>query len=330
MLRAAAASVGVAAGLFAGSDDAAARSITDVTVRRRGAANGWRAVDSPTSKPLYAVEAAADGAYACGDSGVLLRRGADGWAVLDGDGPRGKNKTLYGLGVTDDGGGVWSVGASGTVGEYRVDAGTARDHSTPNGYASTLTAVDVVGAVGDERVYAASGSGELLCGVRGDDGSLTWTVLDTGGATTVNGVDFHTRDAGRVVTTAARVFETTDGGDSWTQVGIADAQNSMNAVVSGPDRIYAGGGNGRVWRQDCTCRLWTPTKPAAKSFLALERDGRYLLGAGESGYVYERTGEEAAWTNTVVGAGSDLHGCVIGSGGDPDVVVGNGGEIFER
>jgi hypothetical protein len=304
----------------------AAAGVGGVGLSAVSGASGWTRVSTPTTKTLYDVARAADGAYAAGGSGTLLRRGDSGWEVVVGDGPTGQNKTLQGVDATDDGERVWVVGSSGRIGEYVTTTGTLIDHSKPGGMSSVLTDVSVTGTVGNERVFATKSAGEVFRGARNEKGGFDWTMLGPGGGYTVQGADFHNQTSGRVVTGGGQaVFETEDAGNAWTEVSPEAAQNTFYTVVSGPDRVFVGADTGVIWRLDCTCGLWTPHKPSGKAVRALERRNGAFLGAGESGMVYEFTDE--GWNATDTGTGSVLLGV---SPGSPDVAVGKGGVVVER
>ena len=288
------------------------------------AGDGWTEVSSPTSKTLYDVVSASDGPYAAGGSGVLVHRESD-WEVVLADGPSGNNETLEGVGVTGDGDRVWMAGASGRIGSYAVADGTVRDYSKPNGFGDDLHDIEVVGPVGGERVYAAADSGNVLVGTRQSDGSFDWSFVDTGAKDTVTAVDFHSRNAGRAVTTGPTVFTTTDGGSTWTDVTPDDAADRFFGVVSAADNVWIGADNGRVWRRDCECAVWTPHKDGQHAVKALTYRGDRFLGGGESGRVFERG--DGGWVARKTPVGHVLLGCLPGA---PDIAVGKSGTIIER
>ncbi|PSQ24671.1 hypothetical protein BRD04_00855 [Halobacteriales archaeon QS_9_67_17] len=302
--------------------------VAAVTITSGGdasAANGWTEVSSPTAKTLYDVASASDGPYAAGGSGVLVHRGSDGWEIVLADGPSGNNKTLEGVGVTGDGARVWVAGASGRLGSYAVTDGTVRDYSKPNGFSDNLHDVEVVGPVGGERIYAAAGSGNVLVGTRQADGSFDWSLIDTGGKNTVTAVDFYGRDVGRAVTTGPAAFTTTDGGSTWTDVTPDSAADRFFGVVSADGNVWVGADNGRIWRRNCTCAVWTPHRPDTKAVRALSYRGGRFLGSGESGRVFERA--DGGWVARETPVGDVLLGCLPGA---PDVAVGKSGTIVER
>ncbi|MFB6128088.1 MAG: WD40/YVTN/BNR-like repeat-containing protein [Halolamina sp.] len=311
--------------LLTGVGSVAAASVAGTLLDATRATDGWSAVPSPTEKTLYDVAAASDATHAAGASGVVIRRGSDGWTVVLADGPSGNSETLEGVDATDDGLRLWIVGASGRLGSYAVTDDTVRDRSAPGGFGGDLHDVAVVGPVGSERVYAAAGSGTLLVGTRATDGTFDWSVVDTDGTNAVTAVDFRTAEADHAVTTGPGVFGTTDGGATWTAVTPADAAGRFFAVTSGSEVLRVGVDDGRIWRRDCECALWTPLRAGSKAVRAVaERDGR-LLGAGEGGRVFERRRD--GWTAVDTPVGNVLLGALPGS---TDVAVGNSGTILER
>lgn len=290
-------------------------------------AGDWTLVESPVSKTLYEVVRADDGPYAVGGSGSLIHRSGGSWQTVLSDGPTGNNKTLRGAAVTDDESRVWMCGSSGRLAEYDVSSGEVIDHSKPNGTSPTFYDVAVTGIAGeDERVYATKGSGEVLVGSRGRTGLFEWEYKDTGGSYTVTGVDFHTDKKGRVCTNGHHVFETTDGGRTWTKLGLEEAQNPFNDIVSLENHVYVAADNGLVWRLDCTCMVWTPLQAGTKDVQGLSYRLQEFLGAGASGQVFFPE-PEGTWGTQETPSGSVL---LSASPGDLDICVGKSGTIVER
>lgn len=289
-------------------------------------ASRWVEVSSPTSKTLYEVVRTDAGPYAVGGSGVVIHRTADGWQTVISDGAKGQNKTLHGAAVTDDGNRLWMCGSSGALAEYDVSSGTLTNWSNPNGIGNTFTDVEVTGTVAEkERIYLTMGSGKVVIGKRESKSNIEWDVHDTGGGTTLNAVDFHDDTAGRVVSNGHRVFETTDGGKTWTKIGLDQAQNPLEGLVSGTDHVWTTGGNGQVWRHDCNCHIWTPHSAGSKDIYEIERRNGRFLACGGSGRIIEQVDSQWIAKNTPVG--NALLGCAIG---DTDIAVGKSGTIIER
>ena len=289
-------------------------------------AGDWTRVESGTGKTLHAVKRAESDVYAVGASGRVLRRSDGSWSVYDTTGPTGGQKTLYGADVTDGGRLLWVAGSSGSVGAYDLANGSVTSYKPPN-VSPTFTDIAVAGFSGAETVYLTKSSGEVYVGTRADtkEGGMTWTARDTGGSYTIQAIDFHTPERGRVVSTNSSVYKTTDAGSTWTQVGIADSAASTYDIVSGPDRVFVGAATGRLWRHDCDCSFWTPLQAGSKAVRGLARDGARVLGAGESGRAFDR--DEDGFSVTDTPTGNTLLDASIG---ETDILVGNSGTIIER
>lgn len=289
------------------------------------AASDWVEVSSPTGQALYDADYAKDVAWAVGSSGNLLKRGSDGWTIVDGDGPTNNNKTLYACDATNDGKHLWLCGSSGRVAYYDIADDTMRDHTKPVNNGTTYTDVVAWGRAGKERVYLATSSGRVVVGTRDSSGDMQWTVTDTGSGYTVTGLDFHERKKGHAVTSGQDVYETTDGGDTWTKVGHDAAQVPFYDVVSQSDHVFVVGGNGQVFRRDCTCGVWTPFSAGSKDLSAMEYTDEGYLGCGGSGRALKRT--PSNWEEYKTPVGNHLNGCTLGK---VDVIVGDSGVILER
>src|SRR5699024_12503437 len=117
---------------------------------------GWKVIDVPTDQSLLDVVSVDGGAFAVGESGVVLARGADGWGVALEDGRTAESSPLRGVDATADGGAVWFAGDSGVLGRYTD--GRLTDHSAPNDQTSAWTDVAVTEKAGDERIHLVNGS----------------------------------------------------------------------------------------------------------------------------------------------------------------------------
>ncbi len=289
-------------------------------------AGDWERVDSGTGKTLNAVTRAGANAYAVGSSRRVVERSGGSWSVYDTTGPTGGQKTLYGVDATDDERLLWVAGSSGAVGAYDRADGSVTSHKPPN-VSPTFTDVAVTGPAGGERVYLTKSSGEVYVGARADteEGGMSWSTSDTGGSYTIRAVDFHGPERGRAVSSNSGVYQTTDAGETWTRVGIADSAASTYDVASGPDRVFVGAATGRLWRRDCDCSLWTPLQAGSKAIRGLARDGTRVLGAGESGRAFDRDADGFSVTDTPTG--NTLLDATVG---ETDILVGNSGTILER
>ena len=296
-----------------------------------GESSEWLSVESPTTKTLNGVVDTAEGPFAVGDGGDVLARREDGWQKTVEYGPQARSRPLTGVDATGDGKRIWFVGGSGVIGEYDVVTRTLTNYSAPKGKTSTWEDVAVVGRAGeDERVYFANGSGELLIGVRQDDGAMRYAdVLKPGGGSTIPGIDFHTRWAGHVCSTSQFVAQTVEGGTEWQRTGIGFSGASFFDVASVDTAdVNVTAGAGIVYRYDG--HRWTPhvVDDGRQAIRAIDRDGDAGLAAGAGGKVYERrsTGQ---WRRYRTGSDTKFRGVSHGSDG-VDVAVGNDGVIVER
>lgn len=289
----------------------------------------WVEASTPTGKSIFDVVQTVNGPYAVGSSGNILARSGGWWELVVDSGPSTKENSLYSVDVTDDGKYIWFAGGSGALGYFDVTTGRKYDHTAPMEKTSTWEGIGVAGVADEESIYVANGSGEVLDGHRDDDACMQWDeVVKPGGGSTIPEVDFQAANTSRgyAVDTSQQVYRTTDGGDTWSTVGVEDAQVAFYDVLSYDDTVLVAGGSGRVYRRDCDCNLWTPVDVGAKTVHALSRDGDTVLGAGGSGRVYERTAD--GWDVTDAPVGADLLGVAYGD--DVDVAVGSSGTILER
>jgi photosystem II stability/assembly factor-like uncharacterized protein len=312
-------------GLLAGVAAVGGLAVTGLGLDVVRGDHDWTERESPTGSTLYDAASAGDDLFAVGSDGLLERTDA-GWRLVDGDGLLGANRTLRGVAPTDDGAGLWLVGTEGTVGVYDLGDGVLDvfDLGDLLGLGRTLYDVSVSGPLGEERVSASTTDGDVVVGTQGLLGR-DWRTVPTGGSQTLTGIHFHSDSTGYAVGRGGTVFRTTDGGDLWGQVGIPGFDTVLYDVVSGPDRVYVAAENGRLFRLDCTCDLWTPVKAGAKTVRALGGRPDDPLGAGENSRAFEFVDSE--WTAHDTSAGATLLGVARGP---VDVAVGSGGKIVER
>nr|WP_208023480.1 hypothetical protein [Halorussus pelagicus] len=286
--------------------------------------------ESPTTKTLFSAVTSSEGPVAVGAGGDVVARGANGWSKIVEYGPQARSRPLRGAAVTDDGNGVWFVGGSGVIGEYRVDTDTLTNYSAPKGKTSTWEDVAVVGHAGtDERLYFVNGSGELLVGVRQESGAIRYEeVLKPGGGSTIPGIDFHGRKAGHVASTSQLVAATSDGGMEWNRIGIDFAGGAFYDLASvAADDVNVAGGDGIVYRYDGS--RWTPhvIDGDRQAIRGIDRDGGDGLAVGTDGKIYERQ-SAGEWTRFQTATDAQFNG--VASGPNFDVAVGNTGAIAER
>jgi|AntDeeMetageno50_2_1112565.scaffolds.fasta_scaffold00763_1 hypothetical protein len=290
------------------------------------ASDGWNAVESPTDESLTGVVATHDGAYAVGENGVVLARGADSWESVLEDGPSANGETLRGVDATDDGQAVWFAGDGGALGHYDIEEGRLTDHSAPKDQTSTWTAVAVVGPAGEERVHLANGSGEVLRGTY-DGGDVDWGEIhkpDSGSSIT----DLAFDDVGYVCDSSQGVYATTDDGEHYETIGIEDANTDFGSLAATDAELVVAGGDGTVFRYDGS--VWTTLRAGETALRAIDLTNEAGLAAGDAGGVFERA--DGGWTTIETPTDADLLGVVVGTEKDdrPAVAVGTDGTIVER
>ncbi|MFD1513924.1 hypothetical protein [Halomarina rubra] len=289
-------------------------------------AAGWTEAASPTGNGLNGAAVGADGPYAVSGGGEVLARRDDGWTVVTTFPGGGNTFALTCADASSNGGNVWFAGASGAVGRYDTATGTVSDYSAPKGKTSTWEAVAVAGPAGAETLFLANGSGEVLTGTN-NAGVVTWgDVKKPGGGSSIKGGTALDASTAYFVDTNAKVYETTDGGESWSTVGITGGTVGLYGVGAGStEDISVAGGDGSVLRYNGA--VWTRLDVADGGFTALVRDGGNALAVGGSGRIYRRTWD--GWEREETPAAVTLDGVALG-GAFPDVAVGSSGTIFER
>ncbi|WP_247413844.1 WD40/YVTN/BNR-like repeat-containing protein [Halomarina salina] len=310
----AATAVGVAAG--------ATQSVT-------AAVNGWSEVSSPTGKTVYDVVMTTEGPFAVAGGGDVLARRADGWELVLEKGPAVQSNPLRGIDVTDDGSVVWFCGGSGVVGRYDVVAEELTDYSAPKGKTSSWLTCSVTEQAGGEKVYFLNGSGEFLSGEY-DDGGMTWgEVVKPGGGSSAPGLDFHEDQEGFACDTNGKVYETLDGGEDWSTVGIDEASVALYDIsAASADTVAVAGGGGYIFRRDDSGGF-TGVRVGEKTVRAVDRTSGAGLAGGGGGYVYELT--DTGWEQFETPVSTTFHGVALDTSGSfPDVAVGGSGTIVER
>ena len=283
----------------------------------------WTDVESPVGGTLYDVEETTAGAYAVGDSGVVLERTSEGWQkILDG-GPTGNGNNLYGADVTDDGERLWFVGSSGAIGEYDVTTGNLNDHSAPMDVTNNFNDVSVTGGAGEANVYVAGDSGKMYYSFENGAGQ-TWDYVTPGAGSAINAVDFYDERKGHIVDGNKSVFHTQDG-STWDKIGLADANVNFYGVDSdGADDVWISGGGGMVFHWNGTSWVPADTGDAGLRDIEVEDGKGYTVGGG--GNVYDR--ENGEWTQDTTPTGQNLKAVCRKSA--VDIAVGSGGTIIEH
>jgi hypothetical protein len=294
------------------------------------AENGWVDVETPISKSLNGVVNATGGPWAAGGGGKVLERtpGAD-WEVRLKSGPTGAGNGLTCIDATTDGEGVWVAGGSGVIGEIDTTTKRLTDYSAPGGKTSTWEAISVTGTANqNETISLVNGSGEELTGERQPDGSIAWDdVVKPGGGASMKGAGIYGENSFLCCDTNAKVYESTDSGTTWDDIGIAGGSVGLYDVA-GPtsDDINVAGGGGAIFRYDGN--RWTKLTPGSNTIKGIDRLSEEGLASGGSGYVFRRQ-TIGSWERRATPTGSNLLDAVIGEG-VPDIAVGSSGTIVEK
>jgi len=294
--------------------------VVSVGLASPAAAQTWENETTPTGENLYGVENTANGTFAVGTGGDVLRRTDTGWETVVDTGPSGNSNNLYGTGVTDDGESFWFAGTSGAVGEYDVVTGTLTDYSGLSGLSTNnFNEVAVEGDSGDATVYIAGDSGKVYYSYDNGD---NWNSVTPGSGASILSVDFADENTGHVVTGNKNVLKTTDAGVTWTGIGISDAGTLLDVHSNSPTDVWVSAARGTVYNYDGSS--WENiTVSRTVDLNAVDIDGTGYV-AGGNGTVYRWSGSfslEPTDTTNVLRS--------VARGG-PDVAVGNSGTAVVR
>lgn len=316
-----------------------------VAVDRASAAGEWTEAESPVSKTLYGVSNTTRGPHAVGTAGNVLARRTDGWVKVVDVGPAARSNDLRTMGVTDDFKRIWFAGASGALGSYDVEEGLKYDHSAPNEMTSTWEGISVAGEQGSETVHVYNGSGEHVIGSYDEQNCMQWGEPNKpGGGSRVPAVDFREKETsvGHAVDTSSQVYESTDSGESWSNVGIPESQVGIYDVISYRDSddnpfVYAAADDGLLYRMNCNCDTWTPLGLGSSRLSTVTHDMEdNLLAAGSGSSIHEKVDDDK-WTSLESPVETDFNEAIYGRTDypdsdqhSPDVIVGASGNIIER
>ncbi|MDS0220110.1 hypothetical protein NDI54_01955 [Haloarcula sp. S1AR25-5A] len=304
------------------STDATSAGASTTTAASAGVSK-WTAASAPTDAHLHDAASTDTGAYAVGADGVFLADSGAGWDALLSDGPRAQSRTLRGVDAVGDGG-VWMTGDGGTVARVDPETGQHVDHSEPAGDTSNLVAVAATNGADGEIVLLGDGSGGVR---RGDyrDGSVAWRdPVTPGSGSSLAGLALRT-DAGWACDTSQRVFETTDGGRSFTDSGIDDVSGTLTDVAATGAGPIVGTDDGVVYRTESGS--WTPERVSDAGISAVAGRGDRWLACGANGAVFERTAP-SDWERVTTPTAESLNGVAVGE--SRALAVGDGGTVLER
>jgi hypothetical protein len=281
----------------------------------------WAVEETPADSTVYDVAFTAQGAYAVGDGGLVLRRDEAGWTkVLDG-GPTGNGNTLFGVDVAGYGSDLWFVGASGAIGKYDVETGNLENYSAPDDVTNNFNDVSVRTTSEGTNVYVAGDSGKIY---RSFDGGRagTWDYTTPGSGSAVNAIDYFGGRSGNAVDGNMSVFQSDDG-STYGKTGVADANNDFFGVDSdafGDVTVVGGGGTVLEWDG----AEWVRTGLGDARLQDVEVDDiAYTVGGG--GTVFRREG--GTWTQESTPVGENLK--AVANGPTP-LAVGAGGAVVAR
>jgi len=277
----------------------------------------WTTATVPTGAALHDAAVGAAGAYAVGEDGIALADTGEGWTVALPDGPGANGATLRAADTVGDA--VWVAGDGGTLGRIDETASGHTDHSAPAGDTSNIVAL-AAGATDDgETVLVADGGGRIRRGVY-RAGELAWNEPVTpGSGASVAGLALA-GETGYLCDTAGAVFETTDGGRRYAQVGIDDAEGTPSDVaVAGVVSTDAG----ICYRRDGP--TWTPDRLCDGSLTGIATADDCWLAAAANGVVFER--DATGWARTLTPA-SALSAVAVGT--ERALAVGASGAVVER
>jgi len=160
---------------------------------------------------------------------------------------------------TDDGGNVWEQRSGGLP---NVGGATVRDLALHPGTPSTLY---VAGSYGISRTT---------------DSGLNWTVTTL--VTSSYGIAIHPATPGVVYAAADGVYESADGGTTWTAL-FTSTSSILDVLVNpiSPTHLYATGADGRFWKSNNDGASWSTTSLTETLGIAEFPQG---LQAGRLGY----------------------------------------------
>lgn len=272
---------------------------------------------------LADVVRTADGLYAVGGSGTVLRRGADGWETVVSQGPTGGGNNLRAADATDDGRVLWVAGASGVLGAYDVTTDELADLSQPGGVTNNFSTVSVTGRAGEANVYLADDSGVVYTSF--DNGApQTFAETVPGDGSAVNAMEFHGQRAGHLVDGATRVFATEDG-ETWSEIGVDAGVDLYGLSSTAADDVWLCGDSGQLFHYDGSG--FHSETVSSVSFSAIDVDDTAAVAAGGSGVVAERTPTDGEWRVVSTPTGQNLKSAIADTF---TVSVGAGGTVLEH
>lgn len=294
----------------------------------------WTVVEVPTEATLRDVCVTATGAvHAVGEDGLVLAGAAPGvtdreWSIALADGPAAAGEDLHGVDATAEGDAVWVAGDSGTVGRLEAETGRHTDYTAPTGITDNWLGVAVGGPAGDETILLINGAGAVLRG-RYRDGDCSWAdPVTPGSGSSLSAVALADASVGYCCDTNDGVFETTDGGDSFSRVGPVGAGGTLeNLATLERDDCFVSADDGVIHRYDGG--TWTPERVSEEAICGITRREGETIVCDADGAIHERTAM-AAWTQADTVAPESLLAVSVDGEGNRAVAVGENGTVVER
>jgi photosystem II stability/assembly factor-like uncharacterized protein len=302
-----------------------------LTVQGVASSSSWTFLPTGSSAFLYDVSIVGGDpsrVVAIGLDGVILRSidGGATWARAYAPPPSGLRELFklrfvdaaVGLAVgnsdilrTDDGGATWSH-----VWTLETDGAA---YGSQYLQAVAWLDADTAIATGFSRVW------------RSTDRGLTWQVLGSFDfapvAGSVNGMHFVDPQIGLVVC-PYKIFRTTDGGVTWTELpGSFSTFGPLYGVVGGsvPQIVVAAGGD-YIYRSTDAGATWTRTAAESGGYLlGLAGHGKNMVAVGEPGLVMRSSDDGATWSTGPTVPFGQLWG--VDFAGATTFVAGSGGVL---
>ncbi|EMA33230.1 WD40/YVTN/BNR-like repeat-containing protein [Halobiforma nitratireducens] len=294
----------------------------------------WTPLETPVPDDASLVDvvvAGSDAVYAVGSGGLVAAEVGGEWTTPLETGPGAQGNDLRGIDATDDGGAVWIAGEGGAVGRIDTETGRHVDYTAPAGRTDTLLDIAVGGSVGDETVLLGNGSGEILRG-RYVDGDLSWDDPTTpGSGSSLAALVLVDASLGYCCDTNDGVFETDDGGESFTRVGLEGADGTLEGVATASASASERGclvtaDDGVVHRYDGG--TWTPERVTDAALTGIDCSAERAIVSAGDGTIHERTGTgPSGWSAFETDASGPLHAVSVGD--DRAVAVADG-TVLER
>lgn len=157
---------------------------------------------------------------------------------------------------------------------------------------------------------------------------MSWDTPTTfNGGNGINAIVVNDADAGYCCDGNGSVWETTDGWDTATEIGISGSTKTLYDVAAvSEDDLTVVGGSGLLFQFNG--EVWTKRKLGGNARYAVSRDGDRGIACGGSGEIYSL--ETTGWQLKNDDSGNGLQGALLTS--DPDVpgcCVGGNGDIRE-